>query len=151
VDDYSGIRLWLILWKAWETMREHALNNIESLHLGLSDFGVLEVLLHKGPLPVNTIGGKLRLTSGAITTAIDRLAEKGLVERRDCPGDRRARLVHLTAKGRTLIECAFGRHEEAMAKAASGLSPAERAQAVYLLKKLGLHARSLLHEDTANR
>src|SRR5687768_12118129 len=110
----KGIRLWLILWKAYDTLREHAMRHIESLRLGFSDFAVLELLLHKGPTPVNAIGEKIHLTSGSITMAVDRLEGKGLVERRNDPDDRRARVVHLTEAGTRLIRCAFADHEAAM-------------------------------------
>jgi len=140
----SGTHLWLILWKAYDTLRTHAERHIESLGLCLSDFGVLEALLHKGPLPVNTIGSLIRLTSGSITAAVDRLERKGLVERRNDAGDRRARVVHLTASGRSLISCAFADHETAMERAVSGLTAAERAEAATLLKKLGLSAQAML-------
>jgi MarR family transcriptional regulator, 2-MHQ and catechol-resistance regulon repressor len=136
----SGTHLWLVLWKAFDSLRAHAERHIHSLGIGFSDFAVLEVILHKGPTPVNQIGAMVRLTSGSITTAVDRLARKGLVSRCDHPTDRRARVVHLTAPGRKLIESAFAGHEAAMEKAAGGLTPAERAEAVALLKKLGLHA-----------
>jgi MarR family 2-MHQ and catechol resistance regulon transcriptional repressor len=133
----SGIHLWLVLWKAYDAVREHADRHIHSLGLGFSDFGVLEVLLHKGPMPVNALGDKIRLTSGSITTLVDRLEKKGLVERRDDKSDRRARVVHLTAAGRKLIGCAFADHEAAMEKATAGLSATEKAEAAELLKKLG--------------
>ena len=80
----------------------------------------------------------VRLTSGSITTAVDRLERKGMVERRNDPEDRRTRVVHLTAAGRKLIPCAFADHEAAMDRATSGLTPEERGQAVALLKKLGI-------------
>ena len=140
----SGLRVWLILWKAYEAMREHARAHIESLELCLSDFGVLEVLLHKGPTPVNAIGEKIGLTRGSITTAVDRLERKGLVERRADAGDRRARVVHLTSPGRKLNASSIEQHEAAMERAASGLTVAERTQVVALLKKLGLEAQRLL-------
>ena len=139
----SGLHLWLILWKAYDTLRAHAERHIQSLGIGLSDFGVLEALLHKGPMPVNAIGSLIRLTSGSITTAVDRLESKGLVERRNHPGDRRARVVHLTASGRNLISCAFADHVRAMERATSGLTAAKRAEAIALLKKLGLRAQEL--------
>ncbi|HYW46421.1 MAG TPA: MarR family transcriptional regulator [Bryobacteraceae bacterium] len=142
--DSQGTHLWLILWKAFDTLREHAQRHIHSLGLGLSDFGLLETLLHKGPTPVNMIGARIRLTSGSITAAVDRLEQKGLVERRGDPEDRRARVVHLTEAGRKLITCAFADHEAAMERATSGLTAAEQAQAIELLKKLGLHAQGLL-------
>jgi MarR family 2-MHQ and catechol resistance regulon transcriptional repressor len=147
----SPTHLWLILWRAYESLREHAERHIDSLGLGFSDFAVLEYLLHKGPSPVNTIGAKIRLTSGSITAAVDRLERKGLVERRHDPADRRARIVHLTAPGRKLIACAFAAHESAMERAASGLTPAERKRAAGLLRKLGLTAQSLLKASGKNR
>ncbi len=140
----SSVHLWLILWKAYETIQEHALRHIESLGLGRSDFAVLELLLHKGPTPVNRIGEKVRLTSGSITAAVDRLERKHLVERRSDPEDRRARVVHLTEKGAKLIDCAFADHERALEQATSGLDEEERMEAIRLLKKLGLSAQAML-------
>jgi MarR family 2-MHQ and catechol resistance regulon transcriptional repressor len=143
----SGVHLWLILMKAHEAMRQHAERHIGSLGIGFSDFLVLETLLHKGPTPVNEIGRLVRLTSGSITTAVDRLERKGMVERRNDPDDRRARVVHLTSAGRKLISCAFADHERAMERAASGLTPHERGQAEGLLKKLGLRAAELFEGE----
>jgi MarR family 2-MHQ and catechol resistance regulon transcriptional repressor len=137
----TGVHLWLVLWKAYQALLCHAERHIHSLGLGFSDFAVLEVLLHKGPAPVNTIGQMVHLTSGSITAAIDRLERKSLVARGADPSDRRARVVHLTEAGRALTECAFRDHAAAMEAATSGLSAAERGEAVALLKKLGLSAR----------
>jgi MarR family 2-MHQ and catechol resistance regulon transcriptional repressor len=139
----TGVHLWLILMKAHEALRRHAEQNIHGLGIGFSDFMVLEVLLHKGPTPVNEIGRRVRLTSGSITSAVDRLEAKGLVERQLDSADRRTRVVHLTAAGRKLIGCAFADHERAMEQAAAGLTPEERAEAAALLKKLGLYADSI--------
>jgi MarR family 2-MHQ and catechol resistance regulon transcriptional repressor len=139
----TGIHLWLVMMKAHEALREHAERHISSLGIGFSDFAALEVLLHKGPLPVNEIGRMVRLTSGSMTTAVDRLERKGMVERRNDPADRRTRVVHLTEAGRKLIQCAFADHEAAMERATSGLTPEERGQAVALLKKLGIRAAEL--------
>jgi len=136
----SGVHLWLVLWRAYEAVRQRAEEHIASLEICLSDFAVLELLLHKGPTPVNRIGARVGLTSGSITTAVDRLERRGLVERRNDPGDRRTRVVHLTDAGRRMIACAFADHEKAMEEAAAGLTAAEREQLIELLKKLGLHA-----------
>jgi MarR family transcriptional regulator, 2-MHQ and catechol-resistance regulon repressor len=140
--DETGIHLWLVLWKAYEAVRRHAVRHIHSLGLGFSDFAVLEVLLNKGPTPVNTIGERVHLTSGSITAAIDRLEQKSLVERCTVTADRRARVVHLTGAGRKLIECALRDHKAAMEAATRGLTPAERGEAVALLRKLGLTAEA---------
>jgi MarR family 2-MHQ and catechol resistance regulon transcriptional repressor len=126
--------------KAVQALLSHAAESIEQTELGDSDFRVLEALLHKGPLPVNTIGPKVWLTPGSISVAVDRLVKKGLVSRKDHPNDRRVRQVELTAKGRALITRGFREHAAAMDKAVSVLSKNERLTLLRLLKKLGKHA-----------
>jgi MarR family 2-MHQ and catechol resistance regulon transcriptional repressor len=133
----TGVHTWLVLWKAACAVEAQALQSIADTGLCASDFGVLEALLHKGPLPVNTLGRKLLLTSGSITTAVDRLADRGLVRRKHDPADRRVRLVELTARGRQLIEPAFARHAADLEQVVSTLTRAERTTLVALLRKLG--------------
>ncbi|MDB5051429.1 MAG: transcriptional regulator, MarR family [Fibrobacteres bacterium] len=138
MQDTSGVHVWLVLAKAFQALSVKAK---ESMHLngtglGDSEFRVLEVLLHKGPLPVNTIGPKAWLTPGSISVAIDRLEKKALVRGKNTD-DRRVRLVELTAKGRTLITKTFREHAAAMEKSASVLPTEERLTLLRLLKKLG--------------
>jgi hypothetical protein len=59
--------VWLVMMKAMRALTRYAAAGIEETGLGLSDFGILEALLHKGPLPVNTIGPIVDLTPGSIT------------------------------------------------------------------------------------
>jgi MarR family 2-MHQ and catechol resistance regulon transcriptional repressor len=108
-----------------------------------SDFGVLEALLHKGPQAVNRLGAKVLLTSGSITTAIDRLERLGCVMRHNDPKDRRTRVVHLTAEGRSLIRKAFAEHQKALEQATSALTTTERAALIGLLRRLGHGAEQL--------
>ncbi|HLG97002.1 MAG TPA: MarR family transcriptional regulator [Bryobacteraceae bacterium] len=140
----SGIRVWLVLWKAARAVEQNAIRSVSRLGLGLSDFAVLELLLHKGPQPVNVIGKKVLLTSGSITTAIDRLEARKLVRRASDPNDRRSRIVELTAAGSRLIEKAFEYHAADMEAVLSALSANEREELVDLLKKAGLAAESRL-------
>lgn len=138
MQDTSGVHVWLVLAKAFHALASHAERslNLSGTGLGDSDFRVLEVLLHKGPLPVNTIGPKVWLTPGSISVAVDRLERKELVKRNNTD-DRRVRLVELTAKGRGLITKTFREHATAMEQAASVLSKEERLLLLRLLKKLG--------------
>lgn len=136
----SGAHTWLILWKASDAMSAFANKSIEDTGLCYTDFGVLEMLLHKGALPVNTIGRKLHLTTGSITTAIDRLVKRGLVERKDDPADKRIRLVFLTDEGRALIEPAFERHARDLDAITDTLSVDEKRTLAALLRKLGKNA-----------
>src|SRR6266550_4620433 len=125
-QDASGVHVWLVFMKAFQALVPHAAGSIEQTKLGDSDFRVLEVLLHKGPLPVNTIGPKVWLTPGSISVAVDRLVKKGLVSRKDHPDDRRVRQVELTAKGRALIARGFQEHAAAMEDVADVLSKKDR-------------------------
>jgi MarR family 2-MHQ and catechol resistance regulon transcriptional repressor len=93
--------------------------------LGLSDFGVLELLLHNTPLPVNTIGPIVDLTPASISILVDRLVAKGLVSRVESAEDRRVRIVALTPRGKDLIVSAFRKHSGQMKKVFSELSSEE--------------------------
>ncbi len=134
------MHLWLVFMKAFQALVPHAAGSIKRTKLGDSDFRVLEVLLHKGPLPVNTIGPKVWLTPGSISVAVERLVKKGLVARKERSHDRRVRQVELTAKGRALITLGFREHAAAMEDTVSALSTRERQTLLRLLKKLGKHA-----------
>ncbi len=139
-QDSSGVHVWLILMKAFQALMPHAEESIKQTGLGDSEFRILEVLLHKGPLPVNTVGPLVWLTPGSISVAVDRLVTKGLVTRKGHADDRRVRTVELTPKGRALITRGFQEHAEAMEEAARVLSTAERLTLLRLLKKLGKDA-----------
>jgi MarR family 2-MHQ and catechol resistance regulon transcriptional repressor len=137
IDGAPELRLWLVLMKAHQSLHREALASISKTGMCFSDFQILELLLHKGPLPVNVIGTKIGLTSGSMTTAIDRLTTRGLVERTGDTEDRRTRLVHLTEEGRKLIRAAFARHRIDMDRVLSVLTEPEKDTAIRLLKKLG--------------
>lgn len=143
-DRVKGIHVWLVLWKATHAVERNAQASVTQLELGLTDFAVLEILLHKGPQPVNTIGKGVLLTSGSITTAIDRLESRGLVHRRSHPEDRRTRVVHLTEEGQRVIERAFEVHAQDMEETMEVLNAGERIELVRLLKKLGRYAEAKL-------
>jgi MarR family 2-MHQ and catechol resistance regulon transcriptional repressor len=145
--DTSGIHVWLVLWKAAHMVEAHAHRSVARQGMGLSDFGVLEALLHKGSLPIKDLGGKVLLTSGSITTAVDRLEAKGLVERTGDKKDRRSRIVCLTTAGRKVIRKAFAEHKLAMEQAASTLDTKDRATLIDLLRRLGQDAQQQLAKD----
>jgi MarR family 2-MHQ and catechol resistance regulon transcriptional repressor len=141
----EGVHLWLLLSKATKTLEAEARQSVRGTGLGLSDFGVLEALLHKGPLPVNAFREKVLLSSGSMTAAVDRLQQNGLVERAATEADRRTRIVHLTNKGRTLIVSLFQNHARDMEDAFSCLNKAERETLARLLRKLKPSPDSLKH------
>ena len=142
----SATHVWLVLWRAAHAVEQNAIRSVSALGLGLSDFGVLEALLNKGPLPVSAIGKKVLLTSGSTTAAIDRLESKGLVQRTSDPEDQRARIVQLTEAGKRLIEKAFEQHAMDMEDTLAVLRPTERIELIRLLKKAGMWAEARLDD-----
>src|SRR6266851_2956990 len=138
---------WLVMMKAMRALTRYAATGIEETGLGLSDFGVLEVLLHKGPLPVNTIGPIVDLTPGSISIAVDRLFAKGLVTRVESAEDRRVRIVALTPRGKALIDSAFRKHAGQMKRVFSELSPEELRGLETALKKVGKRAAVLIEKS----
>jgi MarR family transcriptional regulator, 2-MHQ and catechol-resistance regulon repressor len=135
--------VWLVLMKAFHSIAKYSAASIQHAGLGDSDFRVLEVLLHKGPLPVNTIGPKVNLNPGSISVAVDRLYNKGLVSRIESCDDRRVRIVALTAAGRKLIVTVFEKHVLDVAKVFAELSVEELQQLEISLKRVGKRAEAL--------
>ncbi|HWZ45441.1 MAG TPA: MarR family transcriptional regulator [Candidatus Saccharimonadales bacterium] len=136
--------VWLVMMKAMRALTRYAAAGIEDTGLGDSDFRVLEVLLHKGPLPVNTIGPIVDLTPGSISIAVDRLVAKGLVSRVESAEDRRVRIVALTPRGRDLIVPAFRKHSGQMKRVFSELGREELRTLEVALKKAGKRAAALM-------
>ncbi len=136
-----GLELFVVLSRAYNWVNAHAVRDIRCHGLNLTEFGILEVLYHKGPLPLQQIGEKVLISSGNITYAVDKLEQKQLLVRRPSPHDRRVIFAELTPQGRDLLAAIFPKHVEAIHVAVSGLSPEEQIQATQLLKKLGLAAQ----------
>src|ERR1700758_1606023 len=139
----SPLHTWLIMLKSWQSIGRYLRPTMSAEGLGESDFRVLEVLLHKGPMPVNAIGPKVYLNPGSVSVAVDRLYKKGFVSRVECSEDRRVRTVSLTEKARQTFVPLFRRHAELIKRAFQCVSSEELQQLELTLKKIGKRAESL--------
>ena len=145
----TPVHAWLVMLKAMQAISRYGLADIEKAGFGDSDFRVLEVLLNKGPLPVNVIGPKVNLTPGSISVAVDRLLAKGFVTRTESSEDRRVRVVALTPRGKSVITPIFRAHVEALEKVFACLSRQELRQLEQQLKRVGKQAESLFDRSVA--
>ncbi len=143
--------LWLVLSRCHRALAHIAEQSIEAAGLCLSDFAALEALLHKGPLTITEIQGKVLLASGSMTAAVDRLEGKGLIRRGPSAGDRRAKVLHLTPEGNRVVKAAFRHHAAAMEEAMAVLDQSEKRRLHALLKKLGLFAAGPRKEDSDDK
>jgi MarR family transcriptional regulator, 2-MHQ and catechol-resistance regulon repressor len=139
----EAVHTWLIVLKVLQAVRHLALPPILKAGLGDSDFRVLDVLMHKGPMPVNALGPKVNLNPGSVSVAVDRLYKKGLISRVESESDRRVRTVSLTEKGRRVFVPIFRQHAALIKRAFQDVSPEEQRQMEKVLKRIGRRAEEL--------
>jgi MarR family 2-MHQ and catechol resistance regulon transcriptional repressor len=147
-------KLWIVLARCHRALAVSVERSIADVGLCLSDFMVLEALLHKGPLTISEIQAKVLLASGSMTAAVDRLESMGLVVRKKTAKDRRTRVLELTPKGRRLIERAFAQHARHLESAMSVLDDEEKRQLYAGLRKLGRFVASTpqrSHSETEDK
>jgi MarR family 2-MHQ and catechol resistance regulon transcriptional repressor len=135
-----ALKLWVVLAKAHNAIAQHVEADVKRHGLTTAEFGILEALWSKGPLLLGEVQKKILVSSGGVTFLVDKLADRGLVERKPCPSDRRARYASLTDEGEALMEAIFPDHATAIRDALAGLSAADQLETTRLLKVLGLAA-----------
>ncbi|MBT5167877.1 MAG: MarR family transcriptional regulator [Opitutales bacterium] len=144
VQNIKGEHLFLVLYKASKAVETYDNRSIGELGFSsISDFAVLEYLKTKGAQPVNTIGQSMMLTSGSMTTAVDRAQKNGYVTREHDPEDGRVVNVTLTEKGRTAIDNAFEIHASNLERLFNVFDKEEKAEFVRLMRKIGKTAEAL--------
>lgn len=143
MDDRNelSLNLYVALSRSSQWVNAHADRDIKSYGLNRTEFGVLELLYHKGAQPIQQIGGKVLMSSGNITYVVDKLEQKGVVKRKASTEDRRLIYAEITEAGRAFIEEVFPKHAEVVNRAMGGLTDEEKRQAAQLLKKLGKYAQ----------
>ncbi|WP_028550593.1 MarR family winged helix-turn-helix transcriptional regulator [Paenibacillus sp. UNC451MF] len=137
----DSLDLYIALSRASQWVNAHADRDIRRNGLNRTEFGVLELLYHKGAQPIQQIGGKVLMSSGNITYVVDKLEKKQFVQRKASTEDRRLIYAEITDKGKQFIDDVFPQHAEVIGKAVEGLTPEEKRVASQLLKKLGKHAQ----------
>ena len=146
-DHELALKLYVVLARAGAAVERHAQADITRHGLSHGEFGILEALYHKGPLLLGEVQRKILVSSGGVTYLVDRLEAEGLVERRECETDRRARYAALTRKGEQLMKRIFPEHAEALEHALAGLTAGEKKQAIDLLRKLGTSAAATVRDS----
>lgn len=138
-----ALSTWVKLARAFSSFNRKSVESIRSFNLTQPQFAVIEVLGHLGPLKVGEICNKMLVSGGNMTLVLDNIEKIGLIERVHSKEDRRAILVQLTPKGKTLFDDVFTIHAENISKYMSILNPEEQKQLGDLLKKLGLGVAEL--------
>lgn len=136
----DAVRAYVKLMRASRSVTGRVEKSLAAAGLTLTQLGVLEVILHKGPMTHRDLGRKVLTSAGNMTDVVDKLEARKLVRRVRAATDRRQVRVELTDTGRSLIEGVFPRHADDIARAMSGLDAGDLARLGELLRKLGMAA-----------
>lgn len=132
-----------VLLRSAQHVQESIKRSISKFGLNASEFGVLELLYHKGEQPIQNIGKKILLASSSLTYVIDKLESKGLVHRKPCETDRRVIFTNITDEGRKMLDEIFPINEKDIIQIFSVLEPEELKQYAVMVKKVGIHAEEI--------
>ncbi|SFJ51145.1 MarR family winged helix-turn-helix transcriptional regulator [Thermoflavimicrobium dichotomicum] len=142
-----SLELFIVLARAYNWVNAHVTRDIRRYGLNPTEFGVLDLLYHKGPQPLQQIGEKILISSGNITYVVDKLEKKCLLVRKPCLKDRRVIYAELTEKGKSFFASVFPKHKAVIQQAVSGLDEQEKEVVTDLLKKLGYAAQKSYHSE----
>jgi MarR family 2-MHQ and catechol resistance regulon transcriptional repressor len=136
-DTLRALNAYINLARASDSLLGRMSAELERNGLTMGQFGVLETLLHLGPMCQRMLGQKLLRSGGNITLVVDNLEKHGWVRRERQRDDRRMIVIHLTPQGRKLIEGVFPEHAQAIKKEMSVLEPREQESLRRICRKLG--------------
>jgi DNA-binding MarR family transcriptional regulator len=122
--------------RAYQAFAEFSGADIRKLGLTSPEFDVLCTLGNQPGMTFKEIGENTLITKTTLTGVVDRLEQKGMVERRPCPEDRRCIRAVLTDKGDNVFREVFPTHVEHLRDRLSALSSSERDEIVRLLQRV---------------
>lgn len=137
------LNTYIKLQRASESLNTMLARQLAEHDLTISQFGVLEILHHKGPHNQKSIAQKLLKTGGNITLVIENLSKRNYVERRRCTEDRRNIYIDLSDEGRALIEEVFPKHLAKVMSAFEGIDDDALQTLDDECKRIGMRAKSL--------
>ncbi len=136
-DEVRALSALINLMRAGEALSASLAREMADAGLTGSQFGILEALLHLGPVCQGELASKILRSCGSVTSVVAGLEKKGLVERRRDGSDKRFVTVKLTAKGTKLIGGIFPAHARTVARQFGALTAPEQDELRRLCRKLG--------------
>lgn len=133
-------KLFIVLFRTYRSLHEIVSKMVAKEGLHITEFGVLELIYHKGEQPLQQIGSKILLASGSITYVVDKLEKKNLLKRMTCSKDKRITYAQITEEGREVMDRLFPMYNEKLEELMGILPNEEKEQTISTLKKLGLFA-----------
>ncbi|MFC4024856.1 MarR family winged helix-turn-helix transcriptional regulator [Oceanobacillus longus] len=137
MSENFSLKAFVVLMKASRTLEEIIKKDISSHGMRTSDFTILEALYHKGRQTIREISEAVLINTGSITYVIDKLENKGLLERSDCSEDRRVVYIQITKQGKELMDDIFPKHQKVIEEIFEDVSTEDKQVLIDVLKKIG--------------
>lgn len=126
-----------VLLRATNMIQKVIIEDVSLYGLNPTEFGVLEVLYHKGPQSVKSICNKVLIASSSMSYVIENLIKKDTIMKIKQRDDNRIHIVHLTESGKSLMDQIYPKHVSKLRKVLNILESNEELELQNLLKKLG--------------
>jgi MarR family 2-MHQ and catechol resistance regulon transcriptional repressor len=139
-DRKATLQLVIALGRSSQAIERGVRPHLAEHGLGMTEFAVLEVLYHKGALPLGEIRDRILVTGASTTYVVKKLEQRGLMRRRPCGEDKRVVFGEITSKGRVLMDDVFPGHVDRLRTVMAVLSLSEKRQVSQLLRRLSQHA-----------
>jgi len=145
-DRAATLQLVIAVARSYQALEQGVRPQLAGQGLAMTEFAVLEVLYHKGALPLGEIRDRILVTGASTTYVVKKLETRGLMRRRTSAEDQRIVFGELTPKGRALLDAVFPAHVARLRQIMACLSVAEKRAAARLLRRLSQHARRTIGE-----
>ncbi|WP_152656012.1 MarR family winged helix-turn-helix transcriptional regulator [Oceanobacillus sp. CFH 90083] len=137
MSENLSLKTFVIIMKASKALEEVTKQDMKKHGMRASDFAILEALYHKGRQTIREISESVLISTGSITYVIDKLEKKELLIRTNCPDDRRAVYLEITAKGKQTMDDIFPKHQQVIEELFEGIPESDKETVIDVLKKVG--------------
>ncbi|AUJ23887.1 MULTISPECIES: MarR family winged helix-turn-helix transcriptional regulator [Virgibacillus] len=132
-----SLKAFVVLIKASKALQDYVMEDMKNYGMKTSEFTILETLYHKGKQTVREISESVLIKTGSITYVIDKLEEKGLLQRKHSQEDRRVVYIDITDKGKQLMDEIFPKHQQVIEELFMDVSDEQKKVVIDVLKKAG--------------
>jgi len=130
------VEVWRSFVDSWKRLQRAGEKNLVGADLTSAELRILRVLRDRGSCPMNRFSSETLLSQPTITGVVDKLEERGLVERVRNKEDRREILIAITQKGTAILAKGEDLHKAFVERSLSVLTAEEMEQLAVLMKKL---------------
>lgn len=137
MEENLSLKAFIVIMKAAKTLEGKVTDDVANRDMNMAEFTTLETLYNKGPQTVRQISNGVLIKFGSITYVIDKLVKKEYVERINSTEDRRVVYIHITGKGKKVMDAVFPQHKKAIERMFQDVSDFDKEMIIEVLKKIG--------------